>query len=269
MGEIRSFLCTMTVALAVVLLSATAPGAQLQHAQLPTNQATEGEKLFMQILNRYPKLDPVYRKPMLLCAATTAPYVALSVPIGEWKSLSEYQKHLLCLYTKSFMSKIKNHPFSYIPSGLSQSAPIAPMVRKYAYAMSSSNWEIDGCRITSDGRDMDYVVTLVKGSKDKRQSTEALAPPSTPRSAGNTVQLHQILKPGYPVCVSEAALDKFVQFVVQNDKAAAGALLMSRECTESNGLTVYVEDVGLFSGKVKVRIKGRTHSFWTLREAVF
>jgi len=74
---------------------------------------------------------------------------------------------------------------------------------------------------------------------------------------------------GYPVCVSESALDRFLTSQERKDDRSMAALLTSEECTISRGgQKAYLEDYTIFTGKVKIRLEGRTVGFWTVNEAI-
>lgn len=88
---------------------------------------------------------------------------------------------------------------------------------------------------------------------------------SAPASAQPTLTMNE----GYPVCVSESALDRFLTFQGRKDGRSMTALLTSEECTISRGgQKAYLEDYTIFTGKVKVRIEGQTSGFWTVDEAI-
>jgi len=74
---------------------------------------------------------------------------------------------------------------------------------------------------------------------------------------------------GYPVCVSESALDRFLTFQGRKDNRSMAALLTSEECAISrDGQKAYLEGYTIFTGKVKVRLEGQTSGFWTVNEAI-
>jgi hypothetical protein len=77
---------------------------------------------------------------------------------------------------------------------------------------------------------------------------------------------------GYAACVTEGQLDNFTSFAVQKDKEAMAKLIISGQCVVlRGGIPVYRESLGFksgFSGKIKIRPKGETASFWTVTEAV-
>lgn len=79
-------------------------------------------------------------------------------------------------------------------------------------------------------------------------------------------------KEGYAACISEQDLDMFISFAGQKDNQAMAKLIVSNRCVLlKGGIPVYRESQGFksgFTGKVKIRPKGDTNSFWTIREAL-
>ncbi len=104
------------------------------------NKAELGKKLYIQILDRYPKLDRSF-KPSLSGAATSDPLVELLIPIDDWNSLSEADRGLLAIYAASLVNEVKANPFPY--ANISASAPIAPFIRhNVSTNMTSDSWII-------------------------------------------------------------------------------------------------------------------------------
>lgn len=88
---------------------------------------------------------------------------------------------------------------------------------------------------------------------------------STYVSAQNT----KITKPGYLASVSEKLLDKAFEYAVAKDAAALQKLIDSKMVfVLKGGLRVYIVDIKMFSGKVKIRPAGQTVEVWTSIEAV-
>ena len=79
-------------------------------------------------------------------------------------------------------------------------------------------------------------------------------------------------KNGFAACDTEAQLDKFIDFSVQKDMEAMAKLIMSGSCVLlKGGIPVYRESLGFKSGstgKIKIRPKGDTTSFWTTNGAI-
>ena len=78
-------------------------------------------------------------------------------------------------------------------------------------------------------------------------------------------------KEGSGACVSEAALDKFMDFQAARDLEAMAKLVTSGRCVLlRGGIPVYRESLGFKSsiGKIKIRPKGETESFWTTSSAI-
>jgi len=79
----------------------------------------------------------------------------------------------------------------------------------------------------------------------------------------------QYTKSGYLASVSEELLHKAVSYAVAKDEAALQKLLDTQYVFWLKaGVPVYVEDIKVFSGTVKIRPKGETVEVWTLYEAV-
>lgn len=76
-------------------------------------------------------------------------------------------------------------------------------------------------------------------------------------------------KPGYLASLSETMLEKAIDYAVANDKIALQKLLDSNLVfILKEGIRVYIVDVKLFSGTVKIRPVGETFEVWTVTEAV-
>ncbi|NJB66414.1 hypothetical protein GGQ74_000054 [Desulfobaculum xiamenense] len=76
-------------------------------------------------------------------------------------------------------------------------------------------------------------------------------------------------KSGYLASVSEAWLDKAVEYAVARDDVALQKLIDSKLVfVLKGGLRVYVVDTKIFSGIVKIRPVGETFEVWTLIEAI-
>jgi hypothetical protein len=78
-------------------------------------------------------------------------------------------------------------------------------------------------------------------------------------------------KEGSGACVSEAALDKFMDFQAAKDLEAMAKLITSGRCVLlKRGIPVYRESLGFKSstGKIKIRPKGETDSYWTTSSAI-
>lgn len=78
-------------------------------------------------------------------------------------------------------------------------------------------------------------------------------------------------KEGFGACVSEASLDKFMDFQAAKDLEAMAKLITSGRCVLlKGGLPVYRESLGFKSstGKIKIRMNGETESVWTTSSAI-
>lgn len=81
-----------------------------------------------------------------------------------------------------------------------------------------------------------------------------------------------ILSDGYFGCIDENKFKKIVTYVSQGDREAfkqsLGTEILSGKCTMfSKGEEVFLVDVAMLSGMVKIRRKGDTTEYWTNREA--
>jgi len=78
-------------------------------------------------------------------------------------------------------------------------------------------------------------------------------------------------KEGASACLSEAALDRFIDFQATKDLEAMAKLITSGRCVLlKDGIPVYRESLGFKSstGKIKIRPKGETESSWTTSSAI-
>ena len=77
------------------------------------------------------------------------------------------------------------------------------------------------------------------------------------------------VKAGYYASVSEAILDKAIDYATAKDYEALKKLIKANLIfTMREGLRVYVVDEKLLSGKVKIRPVGHTIELWTVRGAL-
>lgn len=87
--------------------------------------------------------------------------------------------------------------------------------------------------------------------------------------SGAFAQTVCVTKGEYLASVSEELFDKAVSYSVQKDYVALQELLDSKLVfILKSGISVYIEDTKIFSGKVKIRPKGSTTTVWTNTEAV-
>jgi len=76
-------------------------------------------------------------------------------------------------------------------------------------------------------------------------------------------------KGGYLAALTEDLLDKAVSYSVAGDIAALQTLMdAGLVFSLKSGVTVYIEDTKIFSGKVEIRPAGVTSTVWTVLEAV-
>lgn len=84
--------------------------------------------------------------------------------------------------------------------------------------------------------------------------------------AGTTVYT---TKSGYLASISEKMLDKAIDYSVAGDTAALQKLMDAKLVfVMKGGLRVYLEDLKMFAGKVKIRPVGETVEVWTVYEAI-
>lgn len=79
----------------------------------------------------------------------------------------------------------------------------------------------------------------------------------------------KITKGGYVASLYEKYLDKAIGYVSAGDKVAFQKIIDSKLVfILKAGVSVYVVDTKLFSGKIKIRPVGSTTEVWTVFEAV-
>lgn len=82
-------------------------------------------------------------------------------------------------------------------------------------------------------------------------------------------QTTYVTKSGYFAAVTEKDFDKAVEYVAQRDNEALGQLMKTKRVFPLKGnMEVYLEECGIFSGKVKIRPKGLNIEVWTFHEAI-
>ena len=78
-----------------------------------------------------------------------------------------------------------------------------------------------------------------------------------------------VTRENYAFSVSKEYLDDAVKYVSQGDKVAfysmvsQGKIFLTRK-----GAVVYLDEIDVFSGYIKIRPAGKTVSFWTVRKAI-
>ncbi len=135
------------------------------------DEAEKGKKLYIQIIDRYPKLGALYRQPFLWLeigpgyVIKSDPLVEIMIPIKDWNSLSEAERDVLAKYTSSLVNEVKANPFAY--SNIPASAPIAPRIRQSVSNMTSDSWIIHEGEIFEDEgeQQMNPGKTLLSGKK--------------------------------------------------------------------------------------------------------
>ena len=136
-----------------------------------SDEAEKGKNLYIQILDRYPKLGTLSRKPFLFLDIGSGyiiksdPLVEIMIPINDWNSLSETDRDLLAKYASGLVNEVKANPFAY--SNIPASAPIAPRIRQSVSNMTSYSWIIHEGEIFEDEgeQQMNPGKTLLSGKK--------------------------------------------------------------------------------------------------------
>jgi hypothetical protein len=104
------------------------------------------------IYDRYPRLDPFYRRVLLYGAGTLEPLAVIHVPEPDWTDLSGDQRDLLGSYVASHVDAVTAQPFAF--SDIPEDAPAARLIRLNVARMSTTSWGILVGRLTDDGRDI-------------------------------------------------------------------------------------------------------------------
>lgn len=70
-------------------------------------------------------------------------------------------------------------------------------------------------------------------------------------------------------CPDRETYSRLVEFAIQKDADAFASLFVSGNCTDlPEGEEVYLDELGGFSGAVKIRRRGEVNGLWTAIEAV-
>ena len=143
-------------------------------------QVELGRTLHAKILDKYPRLDRSYRKPRLWGSMTSQPVAMIGVPTKDWQKLSKEDKDCLEAYAASLVDEVRASPMEF--QEIPESAPIAPMIRENAAAMTSNSWGIMIGAISPDGRDLMADDFAVKGTGPiEIATTTSMAPPESSR----------------------------------------------------------------------------------------
>lgn len=83
----------------------------------------------------------------------------------------------------------------------------------------------------------------------------------------------EVVQMEYFGCVSRDYYDRAVKFLVQQDQDAFGEHVargvMSGQCVVlKKGAKVYLDDISVLSGVVKLRPAGSTKAYWTTHEVI-
>jgi len=113
---------------------------------------SDGKKLHLKIIGKYPSLGKEYREPFISGGLTSNPICLISVPTKEWNKLSNNQKQQLFDYARSLISVVKKNPNKY--SGVSPDAPLAQIVARNILQMQDTSWGVDVGDFTNGGKDL-------------------------------------------------------------------------------------------------------------------
>ena len=84
--------------------------------------------------------------------------------------------------------------------------------------------------------------------------------------ADNGLISHSVIGSDYVGCFKEDNLDSFISYSISKDYDAMRAMF-GRCFFLKKGTIVYLENFRI-TGKVKLRMRGKTSTFWTVREAI-
>lgn len=146
--------------------SSSTAGERSQAASAPSPkftaaQAASGKALHAKILDKYPDVDPYYRKASLWAATSDQPLVVIVLPTPDWQALSKAEKHSLGAYAASLVDAVRSSPFDY--TGMKAEDPLAPMLREKTAAMTAKSWGIMTGEMGPDGRDVMSDQVVVQG----------------------------------------------------------------------------------------------------------
>ncbi|MFH1910736.1 MAG: hypothetical protein ABIK91_01720 [Pseudomonadota bacterium] len=79
---------------------------------------------------------------------------------------------------------------------------------------------------------------------------------------------HKVISSSYVGCFIEEDLDSFVKYAISKDYGAMQEMMTSVRCFYlKKDAIAYIEDFRV-TGKVKLRLRGKTSTFWTVRGAI-
>jgi hypothetical protein len=115
-----------------------------------------------------------------------------------------------------------------------------------------------------------FGIPYITGKYYLQEDSIEKAPIQKSQSANKDwVQNTKTTASGYLASTSEELLDKAISYLVDKDNVALQKILDTGLVFElKGGLSVYVVNTKMFSGKVKIRPVGETVEIWTLIEAI-
>jgi len=144
------------------------PQKQHEHAGAPTKSlyvdedVEAGHKIHLEIMSRYPDVEPDHKLPMLVGVGTRSPKSAILVPVDGWEGLTGEQKGQLSAYAASTVAEVKSKPFKY--AGIPETAPAAPTIKRNVSKMTRNSWAIIVGPIAPSGRTIVMDKTVRSGS---------------------------------------------------------------------------------------------------------
>jgi len=130
-------------------------------SKFSSDQVTRGQSLHEEILAKYPRVDALYKKAYLWGALTEEPLSVISVPVDDWKALSEEQRIYLEAYAASRINAIRSSPFDFLT--IPSDAPAAPIVLRKVSNMTADSWGIMVGTASLDGHAIMAEYFAIKG----------------------------------------------------------------------------------------------------------
>lgn len=114
-------------------------------------------------------------------------------------------------------------------------------------------------------------VNLVPGTRIGNEGKEENTCNAPPKPAVMLAENEFLTKSGYVIALTEAQLDTAVALVAADDKAAFDKFVKTTpgvSITAGNDVVTIADTSGLLASKVRIRKKGSTAAYWTVREAL-
>ncbi|MFG0275175.1 MAG: hypothetical protein ACF8QF_08960 [Phycisphaerales bacterium] len=146
-----------------ILQPATEQSPEPLAPSFSVEQVEAGRALHSAILDRHPLIDASYRRASLWGALSNQPLAVIWVPSADWQALSERERAELGGYAASLVDAVRALPLEY--SGISASAPTAPIVIERAASMTSESWGIGIGSVSNDGKDILADAVLPRGDR--------------------------------------------------------------------------------------------------------